>query len=181
MAAVSERVRERVEPVVRYEFGEPGGMLHLDTKQLGGIVGGPGHRATGDRRDRKRGVGWEIVHVALDDATRLVPPNCCPTRAQGCACGACSPTTAARTARRSCSASPGASRSAPAAPGRTGRRPTARSSPRSGPASRCEFFASSHERRIALERFYRRLQLPTPSPGIGGRTPQQRLSEKLAA
>ena len=43
-----------------------------DPKKLGRIVGGPGHRATGDRRKRARGVGWEVLHVAIDDATRLV-------------------------------------------------------------------------------------------------------------
>ncbi|HXH81629.1 MAG TPA: DDE-type integrase/transposase/recombinase, partial [Candidatus Tectomicrobia bacterium] len=62
------------DPVVRYEHAEPGSLVHLDTKKLGRIVDGPGHRATGDRRDRKRkrGAGWEVLHVALDDATRLV-------------------------------------------------------------------------------------------------------------
>ena len=62
------------EPVVvlRYEHTEPGSLVHLDTKKLGRIVGGPGHRATGDRRDHRRGVGWEVLHVAIDDATRLV-------------------------------------------------------------------------------------------------------------
>ncbi len=51
---------------------EPGGLVHLDTKKLGRIVGGPGHRASGDRRGRRRGAGWEVLHVAIDDATRLV-------------------------------------------------------------------------------------------------------------
>jgi len=60
------------EPIVRYEYATPGGLLHLDTKKLGRIGDGPGHRATGDRRSRKRGIGWEVLHVAIDDATRLV-------------------------------------------------------------------------------------------------------------
>jgi len=59
-------------PVIRYEYTTPGGLLHLDTKRLGRIVDGPGHRATGDRRDTRRGAGWEVLHVAIDDATRLV-------------------------------------------------------------------------------------------------------------
>lgn len=59
-------------PVVRYEYTVPGGLLHLDTKKLGRIVNGPGHRAHGDRRTRLRGAGWEVLHVALDDASRLV-------------------------------------------------------------------------------------------------------------
>jgi len=59
-------------PVIRYEYPNPGGLIHLDTKRLGRIVDGPGHRATGDRRDTRRGAGWEVLHVAIDDATRLV-------------------------------------------------------------------------------------------------------------
>jgi transposase InsO family protein len=57
---------------VRYEYERPGDLLHVDTKKLGRIVGGPGHRATGDRTRRSRGVGWEVLHVAIDDASRLV-------------------------------------------------------------------------------------------------------------
>jgi len=59
-------------PVVRYAYAEPGGLLHLDTKKLGRIGAGPGHRATGDRQSRHRGIGWDVLHVAIDDATRLV-------------------------------------------------------------------------------------------------------------
>ena len=59
-------------PVIRYEYSAPGGLIHLDTKKLGRIVDGPGHRATGNRRDHRRGVGWEVLHVAIDDATRMV-------------------------------------------------------------------------------------------------------------
>jgi len=59
-------------PVIRYEYAAPGGLLHLDTKKLGRIVHGPGHRAHGDRRTRSRGAGWEVLHVAIDDASRLV-------------------------------------------------------------------------------------------------------------
>ncbi len=59
-------------PVIRYAYDEPGGLLHLDTKKLGRIGAGPGHRATGDRSVRHPGVGWEVLHVAIDDATRLV-------------------------------------------------------------------------------------------------------------
>jgi hypothetical protein len=72
---------------VRYEHGEPGSLLHLDTKKLGRIVGGPGHRATGDRRHRSRGVGWEVLHVALDDATRLVYAELLPDERAATAAG----------------------------------------------------------------------------------------------
>ncbi len=47
-------------------------MIHADTKKLGRIVGGPGHRIHGDRTREQRGVGWEVMHMAIDDATRLV-------------------------------------------------------------------------------------------------------------
>lgn len=56
--------------VIRYEHPEPGDLLHIDTKKLGRIDG-IGHRITGDRRDRKRGIGWDMVHVAIDDHSRV--------------------------------------------------------------------------------------------------------------
>ena len=58
------------EPANRYERRHPGEMIHIDIKKLGHI-GRPGHRVNGDRRTRSRGIGWEFVHVAVDDATRL--------------------------------------------------------------------------------------------------------------
>jgi transposase len=61
---------EPPEPVVRYERERPGDLIHLDIKKLGRIVK-PGHRVTDNRRDRSRGAGWEYVHVAIDDASRL--------------------------------------------------------------------------------------------------------------
>jgi transposase InsO family protein len=57
-------------PVQRYQWAQPGGLLHLDVKKLGRI-GRVGHRISGDRRSRVRGIGWEYVHVAIDDASRL--------------------------------------------------------------------------------------------------------------
>ena len=69
------------EPAVRYERSRPGELIHIDVKKLGRIVGGAGHRMTGnrhytarlhDRAGRRRGTtGWEFVHVCVDDATRL--------------------------------------------------------------------------------------------------------------
>ena len=56
--------------VVRYEKKRPGELLHLDTKKLGRIQG-IGHRIHGDRSRRKRGIGWEFLHVCIDDATRV--------------------------------------------------------------------------------------------------------------
>jgi transposase InsO family protein len=57
-------------PIVRYERQRPGELIHVDTKKLGRI-GGVGHRITVDRASRNRGVGWECLHVAIDDASRL--------------------------------------------------------------------------------------------------------------
>ena len=57
-------------PVQRYEWRHVGDLLHLDLKRLGRIVG-IGHRIHGDRRRRHRHAGYEFLHVAIDDATRL--------------------------------------------------------------------------------------------------------------
>lgn len=58
-------------PVVRYERAAPGELLHLDTKKLGRIDG-VGHRITGDRAlNRNRGIGWDMVHLAIDDHSRV--------------------------------------------------------------------------------------------------------------
>jgi transposase InsO family protein len=58
------------EPPNRYERPMPGELIHIDVKKLGRI-GRPGHRVNGDRTTRTRGIGWEFVHVCIDDATRL--------------------------------------------------------------------------------------------------------------
>jgi len=55
-------------PVQRYEWPRVGDLLHIDLKRLGRVVG---HRIHGDRRRRSRRVGYEFLHVAIDDATRL--------------------------------------------------------------------------------------------------------------
>ena len=57
------------EPIRRYQKEHAGELLHLDTKKLGRIDG-IGHRIHGDRRTRNRGIGWDIVFVAVDDASR---------------------------------------------------------------------------------------------------------------
>jgi hypothetical protein len=57
-------------PIQRYEWPRPGDMIHVDIKPLGGI-GCVGHRIHGDRRRASRGVGWEYVHVAVDDHSRI--------------------------------------------------------------------------------------------------------------
>jgi transposase InsO family protein len=70
---------EPPEPPNRYERRHAGELLHVDVKKLGRIPAGrAGHRVHGQRRlqrspvkDGKRTVGWEFVHVCVDDATRL--------------------------------------------------------------------------------------------------------------
>jgi transposase InsO family protein len=62
--------RELPPPVRRYEWARPGQLVHVDTKALGRIAG-VGHRIHGDRTTRVRGIGWEHVHVCIDDASRL--------------------------------------------------------------------------------------------------------------
>jgi transposase InsO family protein len=70
-----------LEPARRYERERPGELIHIDVKKLGRIQGGAGHRIHGRRREnpkktdaagrRRRQVGWEFVHIAIDDCTRL--------------------------------------------------------------------------------------------------------------
>ena len=65
--------RGRLEPpglVQRYEHAAVGGLVHLDIKKLGRIAY-LGHRATGDRHGQRHGIGWEFVHVAVDDHSRV--------------------------------------------------------------------------------------------------------------
>lgn len=57
-------------PVRRYQRDRPGELLHLDIKKLARFEG-VGHRITGDRRGRSEGMGYDYLHVAIDDATRL--------------------------------------------------------------------------------------------------------------
>jgi transposase InsO family protein len=64
---------EPAEPIRRYEREKPGELIHLDIKKLGRI-GSIGHRITGRYRgavNRHHGIGWEFVHVCIDDASRV--------------------------------------------------------------------------------------------------------------
>ena len=71
-----------LEPANRYERQRAGELIHVDVKKLGRIQGGAGKRITGVKRNPKRSridadgvarktIGWDYVHVAIDDATRL--------------------------------------------------------------------------------------------------------------
>lgn len=73
-------------PVQRYEWPHVGDLLHLDLTRLGRVVG-VGHRIHGNRRRRTRGAGWEYLHVAIDDATRLTYAEVLPADDAG-ACAA---------------------------------------------------------------------------------------------
>jgi len=63
---------EPAEPIRRYERQHPGELIHIDIKKLGKF-NDIGHRITGDRRGQssRRGVGWEYVHVCIDDHSRI--------------------------------------------------------------------------------------------------------------
>ena len=64
---------EPAEPVRRYEREKPGELIHIDIKKLGRI-GSVGHRITGRQTgvvNRHLGIGWEFVHVCIDDASRI--------------------------------------------------------------------------------------------------------------
>lgn len=76
---------EPAEPVQRYEHERPGDLIHIDTKKLGRIEK-TGHRATGDRRDRSRGAGWEVLFVAVDDHARIAYTELHPDESQESAC-----------------------------------------------------------------------------------------------
>ena len=61
---------EPAQPVKRYEHKLPGDMLHLDIKKLARFHR-PGHRVTDDRTRHRHGAGWEYVHIAIDDHSRV--------------------------------------------------------------------------------------------------------------
>ena len=69
----------------RYERAEPGELLHLDVKKLGRIIK-VGHRITGDRTGARSGPekGWEYLHVAIDDASRVAYAQLLPDEAGDC-------------------------------------------------------------------------------------------------
>jgi transposase len=178
-----------LEPARRYERSRPGELVHVDVKKLGRITRGAGHRVTGrkhyttrltDRAGvRRKTVGWEFVHVCVDDATRLAyaevlgderrprrPPSCAErcafSRATGSRSSACSPTMARPTSRPSTRSLAGCSAFATCAPGPADHRPTA--SP-SASSARCSA-AGPTGRSIAA----RRSAQPPLTAGFGATT-----------
>jgi transposase InsO family protein len=75
-------------PILRYEREHPGELIHVDIKKLGRIDG-IGHRITGVRtgQSSKRGTGWECLHVAIDDASRLAYTEVLPDEKKQTTCG----------------------------------------------------------------------------------------------
>jgi len=61
---------EPAPPPNRYEYAAPGQLLHLDIKKLARFRQ-PGHRVTGNRQINSDGIGWEYVHLAIDDHSRV--------------------------------------------------------------------------------------------------------------
>jgi len=61
---------EPARPDNRYEYPQAGDLLHLDIKKLGRFWR-PGHRVTGNRQGACEGAGWEFVHLAIDDHSRV--------------------------------------------------------------------------------------------------------------
>ena len=74
-------------PVVRYEREHPGELIHIDIKKLGKIDG-VGHRITGQHTGmvKNRGIGWEHLHVCVDDASRLAYTEILPDEKKASAC-----------------------------------------------------------------------------------------------
>jgi transposase len=75
---------EPAEPIRRYERAAPGEIIHIDIKKLGKF-NRIGHRITGDRtgQSNARGVGWEYVHLAIDDHSRLAYSQILPDETRG--------------------------------------------------------------------------------------------------
>ena len=78
------RLEEELEPPRRYEHARPGELFHIDAKRFARIEG-VGHRIHGDRSRKRRGVGWEVVFVCVDDHTRLAYAEVLPSENAVCA------------------------------------------------------------------------------------------------
>jgi transposase InsO family protein len=91
--------RISLEQPVRYERSRPGELVHIDVKKLGRIQGGAGKRVRGGIRQHsnpkhtdaagnvRRSVGWEYVHVAVDDHSRLAYAEVLPNEKAATAAG----------------------------------------------------------------------------------------------
>jgi hypothetical protein len=151
-----------LEPAQRYERARPGELVHIDVKKLGRIKGGAGKRwrtipkqhYTGSHIDaagrRHQGAGWDYVHVAVDDYSRLAYAEVLLDERASTAAGflrratawyqqtasasnASSPTTAPATGASSTPLPAASSASATSAPAPTGHKQTAKPSASSAP------------------------------------------------
>jgi transposase InsO family protein len=83
-----ELLRGRRHSEVRYERPHPGDLLHVDVKKLGRVPDGGGWRVHGRSEEvRGRGLGWDYVHVAIDDHTRLAYAEVLPDERTGTCAG----------------------------------------------------------------------------------------------
>jgi transposase InsO family protein len=87
-----------LEQPVRYEYARPGELVHIDIKKLGRIEGGAGKRITGIPRNPKRTrvdgsgierkiIGWDYVHIAIDDYSRFAYAEVLPDEKASTAAG----------------------------------------------------------------------------------------------
>jgi transposase InsO family protein len=87
-----------LEPALRYERSRPGELVHIDVKRLGRIQGGAGKRVTGVKRNpylrgrdaaahKRNWIGWEYVHVCVDDYSRLAYAEVLPDEKTATAIG----------------------------------------------------------------------------------------------
>ncbi len=83
-----EPLRGRRHSERRYERQLPGDLLHVDVKKLGRVPDGGGWRVHGRREEvRGRGIGWDYVHVAIDDHSRLAYAEVLPDERTGTCAG----------------------------------------------------------------------------------------------
>ena len=122
---LSRRLRGERQSYRRYEWSRPGALLHMDVKKLSRFRL-PGHRATGRRSERNRGVGYDYLHCVIDDHSRLAYVELHPHE---------DAETNARTLRVPCASSPTSDSTRPRqsqSPAQLDRRP-ATNQPRSQP------------------------------------------------
>ncbi|MDQ1628270.1 MAG: hypothetical protein QOI54_2014 [Actinomycetota bacterium] len=81
-------IRGRRHSDIRYQHDRPGSLLHVDVKKLGKIPPGGGWRVHGRTEEvRGRGIGWDYVHVAVDDHTRIAYAEVLPDERAGTCAG----------------------------------------------------------------------------------------------
>ena len=82
-----QRPKPQPQPIIRFERKTPGELISIDTKKLGRITKGPGHRATGDRHGPFGSAGWVVLYAAIDHCSRLVYAELLPDERGATAAG----------------------------------------------------------------------------------------------